>query len=394
MFKMKSHFIAVFVALIFSFNSDALEQGKKNDKSKAGNLYTSMDDMRKNLENIFPFLFSEQDFKDPKNSKFILINLVAIADGAKNAESHARMKENIAAKINISILVDNLKRAEFSFKNNRKSSARYVLKSAIQSCIACHTAPSGSQNYLFNNNEKMFAQLTENEKIDYLYTTRQFGVAEKILIQRIDDFEKNKIPWIDMQKTLNYLAIYLVRVNPSAERGYEVFTKLANSKKVPKEGRDEILEWAKSFKQWNDESKNSFSFKSIDIFAKIDQDIGMEAQENTLAFDPAFTINRMRYYSLIYSQLESKKDTPKEVQAKSLYYLGIINNALEPFASLNIGDAYLKACVIVYPKSDIAKRCYFAFEESTKLQNSGSGGVFLLPEDLKELKNYKNLSGL
>lgn len=355
------------------------------------NIFTSMDKMKSNLENIFPYLFSESDFNETKNHKVILEKISAISKEAKNTKKHKDISHNIASKTNINVLLESLNRAEFTFRNNRKASSRYILKSAIQICVGCHTSLIAGRNYSFENNAKILSKLTDNEQVDYLFTTRQFKAAEEILMKRIKDFEQDKVKWIDMQRTINYLAIYYVRVNPSPAKGEELFSKLSKESYVPKEARQDMEAWSKTFKKWKDERGTP---QYNELLQNMDAEIGLEPGEFSLTYDASFTIKRMRAYSTIYGFLESQTAKSKEDESKALYYLGIISNSLDSFSMINIGDAYLKACMEDASKTSIAKKCYKAFEESINLQNSGSGGVFLLPEDARELKRYKKMVGL
>jgi hypothetical protein len=74
-----------------------------------------------------------------------------------------------------------------------------------------------------------------------------------------------------------------------------------------------------------------------------------------------------------------------------LYWLGVIENKERNIDLYTLGEMYFEQCIIKYPKSLVAPRCYGAYKEAIYEGFTGSSGTHIPQEYINRLKKYKKL---
>ena len=75
--------------------------------------------------------------------------------------------------------------------------------------------------------------------------------------------------------------------------------------------------------------------------------------------------------------------------AEILYLSGMAERHIHRGLYFSFADIYLKSCILEYPKSPFAQKCYAAYEEGMIMGYTGSAGTELPPDVQAELKSLK-----
>jgi len=244
--------------------------------------------------------------------------------------------------------------------NNSKTSYRYLsnqYRNLLQSCTGCH-----QMDHLKNapTSELVFGD-TEVQKIHHLIVSRQYPVAKS----RIDKFFKK--PKIEEYKNISSLEqdLFLKYAQKPA-----LLLRRYEKRHPPKIYRQSLKTWKKSLFNLQ-EPKNKVALFSL-LDKLIANRTGISANDDEI-------IPLKFYFGKLFDHLQNASS--KDDIAKYYYYLGSLENRIshEIYATNNI---YLTDCVLNYPKSKFAKKCFNEIRDQIELSYSGSRGTDIPEESI------------
>jgi hypothetical protein len=263
-----------------------------------------------------------------------------------------------------------------------------MLQSSLSMCIACHTA--GKVQWDFHLPEGKAANAPALERANFLFATRQFEKGKELYDKFIGDYPGNKAERTDVQKALNALAVYFVRVKEDPEAGARFFSNIAKESWASENDRKEFKAWAEYLKAWSKETPPSLSGEAAwlaearrvlgaDDLSAIGQGTGDEY------------VRRLRASALLHKALESPGPA-SPAKGEALYLLGQVYQRLNHHLFFRFGEMYLKACVQEYAGTKVAKDCYAAYARALTEGYTGSGGTKIPADEKAELDRLKALS--
>lgn len=332
------------------------------------------------------FFVSETAFNDPKNSEEIGRRLKKFAQLAKETR-HDPMLRQVNFKFSRDVLEKHLAETERVYRLGNKSYARWQLASTASVCMGCHTQmPSESRH--IQDFKKFDSMASSFDQAEFLFTTHAFDRAMELYDQVIDGYPKNKSSLDDLETSLERQIAYFSRVLRDPVKALEKMQIHAKNSGLPENVKVKIGAWIKQFQNWEKQANldpKTATAEQVIKFAR--KNIQNQWTTQMMAPGNPSLVTYLRVSGILYEFLKnnpSSKETPE-----ILYWLSICDRSLSNTFFYSLADLYLRECMIQYPSSSIAKKCYSEYEAEMVLGYTGSSGTHL-PEEVKaELQNLK-----
>lgn len=332
------------------------------------------------------YLFTDAEFNAPKNEGAIKKSLKTLNDHIDHLDRGA-FENDPALKVNLGLLRQHMKDANRAFETGSKPFARYMVQSALQMCIACHTRKKAVD---FAWPVPAQKDAPPMDRADYFFATRQFsqGVSEYESV--VNGFPANKLGDWNLRKALLALAVYYARVSENPSGGQEYFARIAKKEELPAYLREEMSAWSKEFSSWAKE-KSSAPKTEAALLKRAKEILRGDDLSLLSGSGRSFHVRRLRAANLLQLALESP-GTRSPRKAQALLLLGQIYARVSSGLFFRFGEMYLKACITDYPKTSEARACYVALEGLVMEGYSGSAGTSVPEDEQVELMRLKRLA--
>lgn len=190
-----------------------------------------MDQMLREIYILKPYIVSETEYKDPKNSAQIDESLKRMVSLSENI-SHEGKIRNSGFGISSDVLTQQLKESELVFRVGNKGYSLWMLRSTLSVCMSCHTQlPSASTKFDFSKKEH---QLTKPfDEAEFLFIVRNFEKAMPLYQQVIAEYPKNAVTPENLKKAIARELYYYVRVKRDMPGLIKALDKNLKNKQLP-----------------------------------------------------------------------------------------------------------------------------------------------------------------
>ena len=215
---------------------------------------------------LFPLVFDDAKFKDPKNATMIQNSLNSLAKHASELKEHtSRIQTNDGLKIDpiFPFVAEAFERETamaqwaFSEHKNYESQSQLYLRSAISKCMMCHTeSPIGSELkiYQFQN---QFVSLSGSDRLMALTATRQFDSALKQFHQIVHDSKQINPNLSAFDRDAKAALAIAVRAKNDPSKSLVVINQVIASGAGSAILQKDALGWKKSVQEWQAEGSVS-----------------------------------------------------------------------------------------------------------------------------------------
>lgn len=335
------------------------------------------------------YMLTESDFMNKSNEESIKKSLDKINSHLDHL-SQGTFATDPALKVNLSLLQQHISDAKKEFNTGSKPFSRFMLQSSLQMCIACHTR---GKSVDFALPEENISKLKDEDKGDFYFATRQFEKGRAVYEGMINGYPANGAGQFPLRKALLSLAIFYTRVKEDPAAGAKYFQSVADRKVLPYYLQEEASAWAKEFQAWSKEKNATKDDKLTESQLLLRAKGLLKKDDFTMLSDVGrnFHIRRLRASVLLHKVLESP-GAQSPAKGEALYYLGQIYHRISSNLFFRFGEMYLKACIVEYKKTAIARSCYSALEQQILEGYSGSSGINIPDEEEMELTRLKRLA--
>lgn len=315
------------------------------------------------LQELRPYMNSEEDFKNPKNQA----KIKALLKGLESRVDDNQIKElsnKSGFGITYGLLGRHLKETNYLYEKEIYGAAQNNLKATTGFCIACHDRlpkPTAQESGPVVGKTKSQDNLVDAE---FYYLAHQFDKALMVydsLIQQYDDKKKN----IDLDQIYKRKIAYFSRIQRNPEAAMASLKLDLTNTHLPLETKQNLKDWIHYFDLWSKEGKSDpakLSDQGLLDYART------EIEKNTggrrIAVSDPYVVNLLRVSGLLYERVFKKPTSPQT--AELLYLLAKCERDLSPLQNYSLADLYLKECVMQYPKNPIAKKCFADYELAMK----------------------------
>lgn len=400
--KLNILFLAA-VVLLWGCSSSHKNEGQESsaaEKSNVGlqktNWPVQMRKLAHDLEGLYPYVASKEEFLDDANSKQISGLIASFEKSVELVPRHAgeeMLGKDPIVKYAVSRLLNNTKQAHSAFSDGHREFARNLLKDNLALCFSCHTTTQlGPENNFSNKVLNSGFRITPTEKASYYVATRQFDRASSSLKEVL------KAPVTDnsdLHEKVAALQQYLslqVRVEKKPEEAIRVVENFLKNQ-LPYFIAVDTKAWLRSLKEW--QSELNAPQKTLNSSHFLAQAKKVISQAKRVREDEGYQSGYVDYLRATSYLHEGLMSTPNINQKAEIYLmLGNCYEALAKSGTWDLPEAYFEACVRALPKTKLAEKCYADYERVTVMGFSGSAGVFLPKSEREHLQELKSISGL
>lgn len=345
---------------------------------------THMQEAMKNYVMLMPYMHSNELVRD----KNIIKYLSGLEDSLLKA-SHGNMIKGPNFSPSLSVIIDSIKSIKKSHIEKNFSYSKHRLKRVISTCISCHSQlPQKSYKKIKHSYDNVFNKfiIKNNDKAMLSYFLRDY---EASLYHLKKEISENRL---DVSRSIyvehlykQILKVYLVNMNDKLG-AVKYFSSQRQILKENERDFELLSNWIISLNSWTNVENNNLSKSTLQkligkfLVSKEKEIINRSLPEHLV------TLYFMRGVISNYMISNQVSDYNPEL----LYWLGIIENHSNQIYLYSLGDLYLKECILRYPKTKIAKKCFDVYKESITLGFTGSSGINVPKGIQMELNQLKS----
>ena len=375
--------MAVLALVQFTFILNLSAQTK--DKASPP-VQPAMHKIFQNMQDLLPYMASEEKFSDPKNSKFISEKLKDSATTIKKVK-HADQLNSPTIKISREVLEKHFSEIERVFRLGNKSFARWQLNSTLPLCMSCHTqSPSGSRHW-------DLAELTKGsassfDKAELLFMGRDYESAMKLYDEVINGFPENKARIMDVEKSIERKIVIFSRVKRDFKAGISnLDSNLKKNKNLPEFVVKNVKAWIALFRiQIRDGYPDPTKATDESIQKYVNKELKIGLWDDMVDASNPRLVKNLTVSGILYEYLNKHPNT--KIKPDILNWLAMIDKQMEDTLFYSLSNLYLKQCMTEFTKHPTAKKCFDQYKNNLVLSYSGSSGTHLPDDVKKDLKDW------
>lgn len=354
--------------------AEAVAKQEASPSPKKYSWSNQMQKLTQHLLELLPALTDPKAPSDTKRKELFESQITALKQIAHNMNENTVLPDqDPSLKLIGKHFEDNLKLTLDSFETGHTEFARSSFKIALAQCVQCHTrtnvGPALAQPHFITSLKKVAVV----ERVQFLVASRYFDDAMKEISATLKN-EKD-LPVVTWEKLVQMGLIINVRYRNDARESQQFLKLLAQNKKTPTVIMRQLPFWQQSVKEWNRKTQPPVDLAT----AKQMVQRGHSSQKKSRG--EGGTIEYLRAARLLH-QFLTHNQAPA-VKAEALMQLGSIYENVGEIGAWSMNEDYYELCIRTSPHSEIAKKCFEKFKESTISGYSGTSGVNI-PEDVQK----------
>ncbi len=380
------------IALILFFCVCARAENSlpKNSKNRTKE---SMAEFLDEFIGLKKYLVSDDEFQDPKNFVEISTHLKKLAKAVKKT-SHDETLNQENFKFSREVLEDHVSETERVFRLGNKSYARWMTNSTLGICMSCHTQmPTDSRQFGIFFKANYFT--SDFDQAEFMFATKNFEGANAIYQGLVTGFPKNNLSADRLEKSAQREILYLIRIKRDLVAAKSLLNKFRQNKQLPEFLLRNLDSWTEQISLWQEKKLPDLAkASSKEIVGFAEKNLSIDANQSKVeASEPRF-ISNLVVSGILYEYLQKNPRSPDAPAI--LYWLAVIDREMTKSIFYNLADLYLKECMLKFPESPMAMKCYKEYEAEMVFGYTGSGGTNIpreILQDLKFLKSYVEAKG-
>lgn len=346
-------------------------------KEVTKNWPTQMQQLTAGLTELLPIINDSKSYEDKEKSTFVEAKIAELKKIAHDINLKTPTPDqDPSLKLIGQRFEDNLKLSLDSFQSGHLEFSRSVFKNALAQCVQCHTrletGPTLAQPQFLNSLQKVAIV----ERVQFLIASRYFDEAMNEINFALDKGDTLSI--VAWQKLVQMGLIINVRFRHNIKLTTLFLDKLSQNKNVPFFIKRHLNYWQQSVKEWNHNPNLVADLKTAKQIL-----IHAESAQKASRSDGG-AIDYLRAGGLLH-QFLAKAQLPS-AKSEALYELGLIYENIGEIGAWSMNEDYYDLCIHTMPHSEIAKKCFARFQESTIAGFSGTSGLNI-PEDVQKKMN-------
>lgn len=346
-----------------------------------------MDQMLQQIFTLKPYIVSDVEYRDPKNSEKIgtaLKNMVALSDKI----SHEGKIRQTGFAISSKALNQQIKEAELVYRVGNKDYSLWMLRSTLSVCMSCHTQlPSASTKFDFTNKDHFLTK--PFEEAEFLFIVRNFDKALPLYDDVIANYPKNGTSADNVEKAVQRKIYYYVRVKRDPAGLANSLTKNLKNKDLGNYLAKKINGYKSAAAKITKDSYPEFSEQQQNELRKYAETNLKEELKGDFELTPSKDLSYLKISSVLYKYLDQFPETP--LKPDILYWLSFCERRYEQKAFYSLPEMYLKQCVLEHPGSPVAPACLKEYQDLVTMAYTGSSGTHIPQDVTKEIQSMKEM---
>lgn len=373
------------VITLFVICSCTTQQKKITRSVDENSWQAQMHIMSTTLQQLTPYIYSQEAFRDPKNFKFIDENLTHLQKTVTEFKKIPRElypEQDPVLKVMLSRLHSDVRSARQSFAQNDYPFASTNIKNITQYCFFCHTRRANGSRLHFSSDDEALSNVGPIEKGEFFVATRQFRKAKEVLREVLFQEEDHSDPF-RKERALKKLLLVELRTGSNIKNAITSASQYKLTSNAPQQLKQTITSWEKDLERWKDESTPYTLSGLEDMIDDADS-------RKAYFFDESVNVTFLLASRKLHDLLATAQT--QEQRAKTYFLLGRSYEVLKDSGLWNLNEIYYESCIRTAEQSFLAKKCYQRLAESISIGFSGSGGYFIPATVRNYLKKMKSMA--
>ena len=336
-----------------------------------------MQKLMENLTVLMPIITDPKLYNQPEQKKLLESKMKELKTLAHSINADTpNPDQDPSLKLIGRRFEDNISLSLESFQSGHIEFSRGVFKNALAQCVQCHTrlesGPALAQPQFLSTLQKVAVV----ERVQFLIASRYFDEAMKEIDSALSQGETLSI--VAWQKLVQMGLIINVRFKSDPKKSLEFVTLINNNQHVPFFIKRQLPFWQQSIKAWVASTKAPVTLRTAQ------QLVSRAEAAQKISRSEGGAVDYLRADGLLHKFL-AKSQAPTE-KSEALYQLGMISENIGEIGAWSMNEDYYELCIRTQPHSEIAKKCFARYQESTISGFSGTGGIHI-PEDIQKKMN-------
>ncbi len=356
-------FLSLGIMLFVACQSSLHKKNKAAEEQPA--FTTEMQELKRNLNTLQPYIFNSALFNDDDNKHFLAEKIHQLATSSANVKHDVRMTHSDPTlKFVATEFADELSRADKNFQDGWREYSRTQLVKVTSYCLECHVRLPQGPSFARNESEEVFThKLPPSERIQLMLSFRQFEAAYKLVLENLSESKK--------EKSVNYKADHIARLGLMAAIQYmndynkakKIIDVIESNPTLPDYLKRNNKFWAKSLERWP-------KMNNLNNLKQIRQLITSRISE----------VDDMRAIGALLYLLNTSLN--KNELGEALLLTGQSYEELNKVSLMSLHENYYETCVRQAPATKWAKTCLAKYTDSIVMGYSGSSGT-RIPKDVR-----------
>lgn len=343
---------------------------------------------------LLPFIYSTNpQLSSPKlkqNKGDLIKNLTDLSETFKSAK-HAEFFKRPGFRPSLETINNHLEETIISVQSGNTVFAQKRLNVLGALCVSCHSQiPQSVAKNAFGENvvkEKREKFDSDLSYANYLYLVRRFDEARSYFDKAINDaLDKNsRYSHPELLAALRSALSIDTKISFNYDKTEAFIKKWEGDKRLSNNDRKMLVRWRTDLGHWKNFKPSEV--KSIPDF--ISKYLAKMDLKKELLFTGEDDVTLFVASGILQNFLVENPSS--DLAPEILYWLSIVERRMSSTYFFSLGDLYLKDCIVKYPSSPYAKKCYQEYADSVEAGYSGSGGTDIPAEEKRELSRLKSL---
>jgi hypothetical protein len=370
--------IAFFLAMIFQ-NSAVCSAQEKESSPDRWQMLQIMHNFDREFSKLRPYLVSKEKFESAKANPEIQKSLDALTT-ILSSDRPSTVENNPSLNLNFSMMSYHLKTTRNIFEQGNYEAARQNISATMNFCISCHTqvpiAKVKLGGVLLGGEEDSVGY----ENSEFLFTTRRFTTAMVQFDELVRKYPKSQLTATQVSDIYNRKIAFFARVSRDPKGAIANLEKDLQNPLLPADTRANINKWIGYFKTWDSEKPRIDDLGRKELISFIRKALPHDDDRMIAPADPEL-VKYLRFSGMLLEQL--MKDPESSSAQEVLYDLALFEKKLTKLYPYSLYHAYLRECVVKYPKKEFSKKCFELYENAVTEQYSGRA----IPEIIRSTLN-------
>jgi hypothetical protein len=274
---------------------------------------------------------------------------------------------------------------KLAHKKGEDNYVDYRVKNLISTCIACHSQLP-SKFFKSVKARAAYKDLSFVDQFNMAKLLRDYQMASQLLLSEIQKDLSRVRYFRDIEKNLDILVgIHLTHLNDKDLLIKEIKKLSLNTSFsiLISQYTENIQKQLKKWEGINLDNTNVFNLIKKYLKPIESELVDLQIVKN----DYLVTTSTMK--ATLSQYILTSFDTKKLPEA--LYWRGLIESEYTSLDLYSLGELYHTECILRFPKSRFAKKCYQSLEKSIMYGFTGSSGTHIPQTTKKELKKLRDL---
>lgn len=357
-------FISISLSVLLFISCQTSNPQKNESPALLPAWNASMQDMKRELMTLQPYIFNATIFNDPDNHEFLSQKIHQLSLKSSTIKHDYRIEnEDPTVKFVSMEFADELERADKNFKGGWTEYTRSQLVKVTSYCLECHTRLRQGPSFIRNENEEIFTKtLPTADRIELMIAFRQFEPAFNLALEYLSESQKNKNINYKAERVARLGLLVAVQYMKNYERAKKIVDIIELNTSLPIYLKRQNKSWKQSLEKWDSrENLNNLT------------------QVRLLADSRISEIDDMRIINALLSLLTGH--LKQNELGEALFLTGQSYEELYKISVMSLHENYYEECIRKAAATKWAPLCLTKLTDSIILGYTGSSGT-RVPKDV------------